>query len=317
MSMGSSAMRVMLAPKPSCGLVWQPPRLCPPESHCVAHFGPRHSSRAYRISHPQWDGFIHPHLIRIPGECPPPPPTPTPSPLPLQESMATLSFELPTEALGGGEGEDGINEMMSMGEKHQNPEDLLEDGSDDGLVLKAIFAKLRGKQYLMDPRIANHERLCQSPSNGYFSARALAKFFDTLKFVLSPGRLEDVAAVQGTDSSLIQNLFGDGKSATWGLGLQVGAGPAIPLPPCHTCSCACRGCAPSIPLPLPLPAPLPTPAPAPAPAPAHAVTTSSPAHLCPCPRPAPACQCSCPCPLARTSVPPLLPEGLVVQRSCT
>uniref|UniRef100_A0A7S4CTW3 Beta-lactamase-related domain-containing protein n=1 Tax=Eutreptiella gymnastica TaxID=73025 RepID=A0A7S4CTW3_9EUGL len=138
-----------------------------------------------------------------------------------EESMATLSFELPTEALGGGEGEDGINEMMSMGEKHQNPEDLLEDGSDDGLVLKAIFAKLRGKQYLMDPRIANHERLCQSPSNGYFSARALAKFFDTLKFVLSPGRLEDVAAVQGTDSSLIQNLFGDGKSATWGLGLQV------------------------------------------------------------------------------------------------
>lgn len=44
-----------------------------------------------------------------------------------------------------------------------------------------------GKQYLLDPRLGNHKRLRQCGVNGYFSARALAKFLDTLPYVLSPG----------------------------------------------------------------------------------------------------------------------------------
>lgn len=49
-----------------------------------------------------------------------------------------------------------------------------------------------GKQYLLDPRLGNHKRLRQCGVNGYFSARALAKFLDTLPYVLSPGVPESV-----------------------------------------------------------------------------------------------------------------------------
>ena len=50
---------------------------------------------------------------------------------------------------------------------------------------------------MLDPRLANHQRVRQSPSNGYFSARALAKFFDTLPFIYSPGVPECAGACVG------------------------------------------------------------------------------------------------------------------------
>jgi aarF domain-containing kinase len=138
------------------------------------------------------------------------------------ERVAELSYQLPTELGGGGGGaRDGIGEMLGIGERPQNPDDIFADDDEEGTVMRAVMAKLHGRQYLLDPRLANHPHLRQSLTSGYSSARALAKCLDALPYVLSPGRMDLITAFQGTDDSLPQHLFGDGRPAHWGLGFQI------------------------------------------------------------------------------------------------
>lgn len=58
----------------------------------------------------------------------------------------------PTFSHSGG-ARDGIGEMLGIGERPQNPDDILADDDEEGTVMRAVMAKLHGAHVRCERRV--------------------------------------------------------------------------------------------------------------------------------------------------------------------
>ncbi|CAN0415364.1 unnamed protein product, partial [Discosporangium mesarthrocarpum] len=118
----------------------------------------------------------------------------------------------------------GVLSAMAKAVKEEDPE--------EGTVLEGLAEKLRGREYLLDPRVFNYRQAsmreaCIPAANGHFTARALATLYDN--FLVSLGLSSGVGRGwgEGWDEG---GGGGEGDHDTpsaegaWGGGNRVGSG---------------------------------------------------------------------------------------------
>ncbi|CAM9995566.1 unnamed protein product [Choristocarpus tenellus] len=131
------------------------------------------------------------------------------------ERIASVEHALPVGiAPGSGEsseGGGGVSSPVGVGEEEEEEEEgvgralgmlgemakaVKEEDPEEGAALEDLSRKLRGREYLLDPRVFNYRQMreaCIPAANGHFTARALATLYDN--FLTSMGLSAGVAAM--------------------------------------------------------------------------------------------------------------------------
>jgi len=114
---------------------------------------------------------------------------------------------------------------------------IKEEDESEGKALEELARKLKGREYLLDPRMFNYPPLRDAvfpAANGHFTARALAALFNHLLFDMAksdnrPGMVRvlsrDIALgmrkFQTSDRASYLKLFGQAEGVRYGLGYQL------------------------------------------------------------------------------------------------
>jgi len=156
----------------------------------------------------------------------------------LESDMAKRMAEMPKPEDYAEEDDDDEDGNVSMAGLAFLAAGIKEEDEAEGLALEELARKLKGREYLLDPRMFNYPPLRDAvlpAANGHFTARSLAALFNQLLSDVtrnanasysSPPLLKRDTAMQARkmqtrDRASYLKLFGQAEGVRYGLGYQI------------------------------------------------------------------------------------------------